>query len=52
MKKVLLVIVALFLPPVTVAIHKGFGKDLLINVLLTILFFIPGFVHALWLLFK
>ncbi|KAF5027851.1 hypothetical protein F66182_39 [Fusarium sp. NRRL 66182] len=38
-------------PPVTVAIIAGCGKDLLINILLTLLGVLPGTVHALYLVF-
>jgi uncharacterized membrane protein YqaE (UPF0057 family) len=39
-------ILALFLPPLAVLFHAGCMKDLAINVLLTLLFFIPGVIHA------
>jgi uncharacterized membrane protein YqaE (UPF0057 family) len=42
------VIIAILLPPVAVLLKKGMGKDLLINILLCIFFFVPGLVHALW----
>lgn len=48
MNKVLLIILAIFLPPVAVFLKKGVGKDLLINILLCLLVFIPGVIHALW----
>ncbi|NKF52516.1 YqaE/Pmp3 family membrane protein [Shewanella sp. WXL01] len=46
--KLLLIIIAIFIPPVTVFLKKGAGKDLLINIVLTIFFFIPGLIHAIW----
>ncbi|MBB1383314.1 YqaE/Pmp3 family membrane protein [Shewanella sp. SR41-2] len=46
--KLLLVIIAILLPPVAVLLKKGMGKDLLINILLCIFFFVLGLVHALW----
>ncbi|MGX9461386.1 YqaE/Pmp3 family membrane protein [Shewanella sp. A14] len=46
--KLLLVIIAILLPPVAVLLKKGMGKDLLINILLCIFFFVPGLIHALW----
>ncbi|MCL4104354.1 UNVERIFIED_CONTAM: hypothetical protein GTU68_047316 [Idotea baltica] len=49
MNKVVLVILALFLPPVAVFFNNGMGKDLAINILLSILLFVPGVLHALWL---
>ena len=46
--KLLLVIIAILLPPVAVFLKKGAGKDLLINILLCIFFFVPGLIHAIW----
>lgn len=42
------IIFAIFLPPVGVALEKGIGSDFCINVLLTILGYIPGIIHALY----
>jgi uncharacterized membrane protein YqaE (UPF0057 family) len=33
-------------------LKKGAGKDLVINIILCFLFFIPAIVHALWLATK
>jgi uncharacterized membrane protein YqaE (UPF0057 family) len=52
MNKVLLIILALLLPPVAVFLKNGAGKDLLINVVLCLFFYIPGIIHALWLVTK
>ncbi|GBF95365.1 hypothetical protein Rsub_07793 [Raphidocelis subcapitata] len=41
-------LLAIFLPPVSVALMRGCGKDLCINCLLTLLIFIPGAIHAVW----
>ena len=49
MNKVVLIILALLLPPVAVILKDGAGKSLLINIILCLLFFIPGVVHAIWL---
>ncbi|MBC8011683.1 MAG: YqaE/Pmp3 family membrane protein [Burkholderiales bacterium] len=47
------ILLCIFLPPVAVALRKGAGKDLLINLVLWILTFgILGIVHAFWLLSK
>ncbi|KAF4124314.1 hydrophobic protein, partial [Geosmithia morbida] len=43
---------AIILPPVGVFLEKGCGIDLLINIALTILGFIPGLIHALYIIFK
>jgi uncharacterized membrane protein YqaE (UPF0057 family) len=52
MKKLLIVIVAILLPPLAVFLNNGAGKDLLINILLCLLFYVPGILHALWLVLK
>ena len=49
MNKIVLIILAIFLPPVAVFLKNGAGKDLLINIVLCLLMFFPGIVHALWL---
>ncbi|KAF6253900.1 hypothetical protein COO60DRAFT_1544433 [Scenedesmus sp. NREL 46B-D3] len=41
-------LLALFLPPVAVALQCGCGCQLLINILLTLLGFLPGMIHALF----
>ncbi|MCJ8301715.1 YqaE/Pmp3 family membrane protein [Shewanella benthica] len=50
--KLLLIVIAILLPPVAVFLKSGMGKDLLINIILCILFFIPGLLHALWVVTK
>jgi uncharacterized membrane protein YqaE (UPF0057 family) len=50
--KLLLIILAIFLPPVAVFLKKGVGQDLIINIILCLLFFIPGLIHALWVVTK
>ena len=50
--KILLIVLAIFLPPVAVFLKKGAGKDLIINILLCLVLFLPGVVHALWLITK
>lgn len=52
MNKIVLIILAILLPPVAVFLKKGVGKDLLINIVLCLCFWVPGIVHALWLLMK
>lgn len=48
MNKVVLIILAVLLPPVAVLIKSGVGKDLLINIVLCLIFFFPGMIHALY----
>jgi len=45
---VLFIILALAVPPLAVLIKFGFGDVFWINVILTILGFIPGQIHAFW----
>lgn len=42
------VLIALFLPPLAVALRKGMGLALLINILLSLLFWVPGIIHAVY----
>jgi uncharacterized membrane protein YqaE (UPF0057 family) len=46
------IIVAILLPPLGVFLQVGIGKQFWINVLLTILGYIPGIVHAVWVIAK
>lgn len=45
--KLLLVILAIILPPLGVGLKYGLSSKFWINVLLTILGYIPGIIHAL-----
>jgi uncharacterized membrane protein YqaE (UPF0057 family) len=46
--KILLIILAILLPPVAVFLKKGADINLLINIILWLLGVIPGIIHALW----
>jgi uncharacterized membrane protein YqaE (UPF0057 family) len=46
--KIILIIVSILLPPLAVFFKKGAGKDLLINMILCLVFWVPGIIHALW----
>ncbi|GAA5934753.1 hypothetical protein JCM3775_002048 [Rhodotorula graminis] len=48
----LAIITALFFPPLSVFLERGCGGSFLLNVLLTFLGFVPGLVHALYVLWK
>merc|ERR1711939_151334 len=48
----ILVVICFFLPPVTAFITDGCGGQFCLNILLTLLGFIPGFIHGLWLIFR
>lgn len=50
--QILQIILAIILPPVGVALKAGLGKDFVINLILTLLFWLPGVIHALWVVLK
>ncbi len=50
--QILQIILAIILPPVGVALKAGVGKDFVINLILTLLFFVPGVIHALWVVLR
>ena len=41
---------AIVLPPVGVFLQVGFGGQFWLNILLTLLGYIPGIVHAVWII--
>lgn len=49
---VIRIIIALFLPPIAAFLTVGLGLHFWLNILLTIFFFVPGMIHALWLVVK
>lgn len=46
------IILALLLPPIAVFLKVGFGAQFWINILLTLLGYLPGMIHALWVLMR
>lgn len=44
------VLFALFLPPVAALLQVGLGLHFWINIVLTLIGFFPGMVHAIWLI--
>ncbi|MDO3379036.1 YqaE/Pmp3 family membrane protein [Geoalkalibacter halelectricus] len=46
------VLIAILLPPLGVFLQVGIGKHFWINLLLTLLGYIPGLVHAIWIIAK
>ena len=46
--KLFMIIAAILLPPVAVGIKSGIGLALVINIILCLLFWLPGVIHALW----
>jgi len=45
-------ILAILLPPVGVFLTVGIGGAFWLNILLTILGYIPGIIHAVWVIAK
>ena len=52
MNKLVLILLAILLPPVAVFLKNGAGKHLLINIILCLFFYVPGILHAIWLITK
>lgn len=50
--KLLRIITGILLPPLGIFLTVGIGPTLLINVLLTVLGWLPGSIHALWVIVK
>ncbi len=42
------ILCAIFIPPLGVFLQVGIGTDFWINLLLTFLGYIPGVIHAVW----
>ena len=45
-------ICAILLPPLGVFLQVGFSPQFFLNILLTLLGYIPGIVHAVWIIAK
>lgn len=45
-------ILSIILPPIGVFLEVGFGKHFWINVILTLLGYIPGIIHAVWIILR
>ncbi len=46
------IIAAILLPPLGVFLEVGLGTHFWINVILTLLFYFPGLIHALYVILK
>ncbi len=42
------IVITIILPPLGVLLGKGFGWAFIINILLSLLGYIPGLIHAFW----
>lgn len=47
--QIIKILLAIFLPPIATYLQVGATKHLVINIILTLCFGVPGMIHALWL---
>ena len=45
-------ILAIFLPPVGVFLEVGLGLHFWLNIVLTLFGYVPGIIHAVWIIFS
>ena len=45
---ILILIATILVPPLGVAAKHGLGKTTLINLVLTLIFYVPGLIHGLY----
>lgn len=45
------ILLAIFLPPLAVFLKVGFTSHFWINVVLTLIGYVPGILHAFWVLY-
>jgi uncharacterized membrane protein YqaE (UPF0057 family) len=50
MANLLRILLAILLPPVGVFLTVGFGGQFWLNILLTLLGYLPGIIHAVWII--
>ena len=46
------IILSILLPPVGVFLQVGIGLQFWLNILLTLLGYLPGIIHALWIILR
>ncbi len=46
------ILCAIFVPPLGVFLQVGIGTDFWINLVLTFLGYVPGIIHALWVILR
>jgi uncharacterized membrane protein YqaE (UPF0057 family) len=49
---VLRILLAIVLPPLGVFLQVGLGLHFWLNILLTVLGYVPGIIHAVWIILK
>ena len=50
--KLLLCIIAVLLPPLAVGLKEGVGGHCVLSIVLTIFFWLPGILHAVWIVLR
>jgi len=50
MGNLLRILLAVLLPPLGVFFTVGFGRQFWLNILLTVLGYLPGIIHAVWII--
>ncbi len=48
MLELIILIATILVPPLGVALKHGLGKDFWINLILTLIFYVPGLIHAIY----
>lgn len=51
-KDLLRILIAILIPPLGVFLQVGLGMHFFLNILLTLLGYIPGIIHAVWIILK
>lgn len=51
-QKLLLVIIAILPTPLAVGLKEGIGLHLILNIVLCLLFYVPGLLHALYIVLR
>lgn len=46
------ILAAILLPPLGVFLQVGIGLQFWLNILLTLLGYVPGIIHAIWIILK
>lgn len=49
---VLAIILAILFPPLGVGVHMGITSEFWISLVLTLLFYVPGLIYALWVILR
>lgn len=52
LSKLVLVLIAIILPPLAVGLKAGVGGALVLNIILSLLFWVPGILHALYVVLR